>query len=146
MKNDIIFEDDNIYNSEYKYDKILTEIKKSFVVDNRANFYYNGVLNFHEHKVSVRNLKLLSTNIGYVLDYIHGKDIPEDVVVNKIFNFADTSAFEIFVNKYIGNVCNNELDVNEDIIFSLNSIIVNFDGKINNMVPETMALNAIEVG
>lgn len=146
MISEVIYEDSSIVDSVYNYNKLLNELKDKFVMNDSANFYYNGVLNFNNQKVSIRDMKIISTNVGYLLDYIHGKKLPEDIIVNKIYNFTDTTAFEVFIKKYISNVDNNELEVDENIISDLNTIIINYDGKINNLVPETMAINKLEVG
>ena len=144
MSNETIFEDTHIVDSAYIYDKKLTELKESFVMNSKAKFYYEGTLKMNNNKVSIRSLKIISTNMGYLLDYIHGRALPSELKIKKIVNFVDTSAFEIFINKYQGEIYNNELELNSDMITYLNSIVVNYDGKINNLVPETMAVNIIE--
>ena len=144
MNNETIFEDTHIVDSAYIYDKKLTELRESFVMNNKAKFYYEGTLKMNDNKVSIRSLKIISTNMGYLLDYIHGRALPRELKIKRIINFVDTSAFEIFINKYQGEIYNNELELNSDMVTYLNSIVVNYDGKINNLVPETMAVNIIE--
>ena len=145
MNFETIYEDKNIVNSVYDYNHKLNELKKSFVMNDKADFYYNGMIKVNNNEVSIRSLKVISTNMGYLLDYIHGKEIPQNIEVKKVYNFVDTSAFEVFINKYVNEVYNNVLELNNDMISYLNTIIVNYDGKINNLVPETMAVNYIEM-
>ena len=160
--------DDNlsIMISEYdiergKYLNKVHELREGFENDNLLDFYQNGklVMNYNGERIE-SNLKALYLRYGYngddqfifLSNVLNGRNVDLFTNENKdyaedypIIEFRNTTIFEELYNNYLNPILDNTIVLDEGETSKLITMIHEWDGKINDMVPETMAVQNKQV-
>lgn len=139
-----------------KYLEKVYQYREEFSDNNLLDFYNNGrlIVNYNG-KVIESNIKALYLRYGYLNNNIFiflsnvlkGRNV--DFFTNQdnsyaedypIIEFRNTTVFENFYNKYSSKIIDNVITLSEEETKDLISMMYLWDGKINDMVPETMAV------
>ena len=166
INNDVIIDSKNNENlqviiSEYdiqrgQYLQKVHEYKEEFTDTNLYDFYQNGklIMNYNGNKIEVK-LKALYLRYGkfddnrfiFLSNVLNGRNI--DLFTNEnnlyaedypIIEFRNTTVFEHLYNNYLNPILDNTIELNEEETFQLITMINDWDGKINDMVPQTKAV------
>lgn len=139
-----------------KYLEKVHQYREEFSDNNLLDFYNNGRLIVkYNGKVIESNIKALYLRYGYLNNNIFiflsnvlkGRNV--DFFTNQdnsyaedypIIEFRNTTVFENFYNKYSSKIIDNVITLSEEETKDLISMMYLWDGKINDMVPETMAV------
>ena len=139
-----------------EYLQRVEQYRDEFTDINLLDFYNNGklIVNYNENVIE-SNIKALYLRYGYINDHkfiflsnvLNGRNV--DFFTNQdnlyaedypIIEFRNTTLFEILYKKYSFKITDNYIILNENETRELQSFIYNWDGKINDIVPETMAV------
>ena len=139
-----------------KYLEKVHQYREEFSDNNLLDFYNNGrlIVNYNG-KVIESNIKALYLRYGYLnnnkfiflSNVLKGRNV--DFFTNQdnsyaedypIIEFRNTTVFENFYNKYLSKIIDNVITLSEEETKDLISMMYLWDGKINDMVPETMAV------
>lgn len=139
-----------------KYLEKVHQYREEFSDNNLLDFYSNGrlIVNYNG-KVIESNIKALYLRYGYLnnnkfiflSNVLKGRNV--DFFTNQdnsyaedypIIEFRNTTVFENFYNKYSSKIIDNVITLSEEETKDLISMMYLWDGKINDMVPETMAV------
>jgi len=145
-----------------KYLEKVHEYRDNFDDRGLLDFYKNGklIVNYNGNKIE-SNIKALYLRYGYInnnkfiflsnvlngrnVDFFTGVDnyYAEDY---SIIEFRNTTVFEELYKKHSFQISvGNSIILNEEDTKELISMLNTWDGKINNMVPETMAVENKQV-
>lgn len=138
-----------------QYLEKLHQYRDEFTNQELYNFYKDGkvIVEYNGEKIE-SNLKALYLRYGYndnnkfifLSNVLNGRNVDfftqednEYAEKQHIIEFRNTTIFENLYNKYSSNIVDNMLILNEEETKEFLSMISMWDGKINDMVPETMA-------
>ena len=138
-----------------QYLERLHQYRDEFTNQELYNFYKDGkvIVEYNGEKIE-SNLKALYLRYGYndnnkfifLSNVLNGRNVDfftqednEYAEKQHIIEFRNTTIFENLYNKYSSNIIDNILTLNEEETKEFLSMISMWDGKINDMVPETMA-------
>ena len=158
-KTQIVISDYDIQRGQY-LDRVH-QYREEFDDNNLLDFYKNGklVVNYNG-KVIESNVKALYLRYGYInnnkflflSNVLKGRNVDFFTGVDNyyaeecsIIEFRNTSVFEKLYEKYSPQIVNNVMTLNEEETKELISMISLWDGKINDMVPETKAVENKQV-
>jgi len=166
---------DNVYNKDENFEVVISDYDRDrfeylekvhkyrdeFDDRDLLDFYKNGklVVNYNGNMIE-SNIKALYLRYGYIdnnkfvflSNVLNGRNV--DFFTNDdneyaeeypIIEFRNTTLFEILYEKYSFMINNNCITLSEEETNELISLIYNWDGKINDMVPETMAVKNKQV-
>ena len=136
-------------------------LREEFENDSLLDFYQNGklVVNYNGNRIEA-NLKALYLRYGYngddkfifLSNVINGRNVDLFTDENKsyaedcpIIEFRNTTIFEELYNNYLNPILDNTIVLDEEETTKLITMIHEWDGKINDMVPETMAVQNKQV-
>ena len=139
-----------------KYLEKVIKYEENFNESGLLDFYKNGklIVTYNETKIEV-NLKALYLRYGeinnekfiFLSNVLNGRNV--DFFTNKnnlfaedysIIEFRKTTIFEQLYKNHLNLMLNNTMELNEQETLELISMINNWDGKINELVPETKAV------
>ena len=115
---------------EYNGEKIESNLKALYL---RYGYNDNNKFIFLSNVLNGRNVDFFTQEDNEYAEKQH------------IIEFRDTTIFENLYNKYSSNIVDNVLTLNEEETKEFLSMISMWDGKINDMVPETMAVDNKQV-
>ena len=144
-----------------QYLEKLHQYRDEFTNQELYNFYKDGkiIVEYNGEKIE-SNLKALYLRYGYnennkfifLSNVLNGRNVDfftkednEYAEEHYIIEFRNTTIFENLYNKYSSNIVDNILTLNEEETKEFLSMISMWDGKINDMVPETMAVDNKQV-
>ena len=139
-----------------KYLNKVHQYREEFTDSNLLDFYKNGklVVNYNGNKIE-SNIKALYLRYGFInnnkfiflSNVLNGRNADFFTSENKyyaedypIIEFRNTTLFEKLYEKYLFRIIDNTIVLDENETIELISMISTWDGKINDMVPETKAV------
>ena len=149
----------NISDYDIERGKYLERVHKymgEFTDRKLLDFYKEGklIVNYNGNKIE-SNLKALYLRYGYInnnkfiflSNVLKGRNVDFFTSVDNyyaenysIIEFRNTTLFEKLYEKYSLRITDNTITLDEKETLELISLIYTWDGKINDMVPETMAV------
>ena len=139
-----------------EYLKKLHDYRECFEDDALYNFYKDGkiAVTYNGNTIEV-NLKALYLRYGeiegtkfvFLSNVLNGRNV--DFFTNSdnsyaedysIVEFRKTTIFEKLYKKNLNPIFNNTMELSEDETLELIKMINDWDGKLNDIVPETMAI------
>lgn len=144
-----------------QYLERLHQYRDEFTNQELYNFYKEGkiIVEYNGEKIE-STLKALYLRYGYndnnkfifLSNVLNGRNVDfftqennEYAEEHHITEFRNTTIFENLYNKYSSNIVDNVLTLNEEETKEFLSMISMWEGKINDMVPETMAVDNKQV-
>lgn len=124
-----------------------------FYQDGKIVANYNGnIIESNIKALYLRYGRINNNNFIFLSNVLKGRNVDFFTTQNNsyaedypIIEFRNTTAFENFYNKYSSKIVENVLILNEEETKDLISTIYLWDGKINDMVPETKAVEHKQV-
>lgn len=147
--------------SRGKYLDTVSQYQENF--DNREliDFYKNGKIVFQYNneniEVTVKSLYLRygengRNNFVFLANVLNGRNVDlftkEDKIyaeTEHIIEFRNTTLFEQLYNGFKDEIIENKLFLSNEETENFVSTIENWDGRINDMVPQTMAVSEKQV-
>lgn len=140
----------------YQYLEKVSHLKETFENDTILDYYNEGklILNYNGNKIEV-NLKALylryeivdDKKIIFLSNVLNGRNV--DIFTNEnksyaedyhIIEFRKTTIFEQLYNEYLNPIIDNTIELDEESTLNLITKIESWDGRVNNLVPETIAI------
>ena len=139
-----------------EYLERVHQYKDDFEDNDLLEFYKNGklVVNYNGNIIE-SNIKALYLRYGFInnnnfiflSNVLKGRNVDFFTLKNNyyaedypIIEFRNTTVFEKFYDKYSSKIVDNVIILNEEETKDLISMMYLWDGKINDMVPETKAV------